>query len=159
MVCVACGWKEKTHVTFLSLSHWLTPLPSLPAGQSPVLAELPLNWLQLGQWWVDGERPLHLPSQGELARFRHPDTFNLDLLPMGCAAWDFVKQTSVTVLSGTKCRKPQVGMGARKFLYNLPLTNWETSRVSLGLSEPQFPYLESRDNNHNLFSQGIVRVK
>lgn len=57
--------------------------------------------------------------------FRGPDTLQLGppsqraVLP----GTDFVKQTSATVLSGVKGRKPQLGLGSRRFLYNLPLTN------------------------------------
>ena len=42
---------------------------------------------------------------------------------MGCAAWDFLKKTSTTILFGVKCRKAQVGLGDGSVLHNLPLTN------------------------------------
>lgn len=84
VVCVASGWREEAHMTFLSLFHQLTSPPSLPTLAALVLAELPLSGLQLGQWWVDSDLKWDWP--GLVVQ----TLFTLTLLPMGRPAWDFV---------------------------------------------------------------------
>ena len=132
VVCMASAWREEVQVTFLSLSHLLTPPPELPIWKN--LAELPLS---------------HSPSGGKgLARFMGPDALQSRPLSHGPCCSGLWKETSATVLFGIKCRKPQLSLGVRRFLHNLPFTNWETVSTSLDLSGPQLPHLESRHNNN-----------
>ena len=149
VVCMASAWREEVQVTFLSLSHLLTPPPELPIWKN--LAELPLSHSPSGgrgQELVDGEQPLVPSSQVGLARFMGPDALQSRPLSHGPCCSGLWKETSATVLFGIKCRKPQLSLGVRRFLHNLPFTNWETVSTSLDLSGPQLPHLESRHNNN-----------